>query len=154
VKTRLKQVIEQIRSRAKRPYTQRGQVVIDTDASPVWVRKIHNERIEYAINDGHPLLVDIFNDLPEPARRKLRQLLRMIGQSFPAAAFFSDYSNTPKLIDVERPDIEVMTALARMLVQANPDLDQHGLTTVLAGMEPFSRHPDQIGLITKRAFTN
>lgn len=154
VKNRLRQVIEQIRSGAKRPYTHRGRVVIEADASPVWMRKIHNERIVYAINDGHPLLADLFNDLPDLERRKLRQLLRMIGQSFPAAAFFSDYSNTPKLVEAEQPDIEVMTALARMLVQANPDLDQAGLATVLASMEPFSRYPDQLGQISLRAFTN
>ena len=154
VKNRLKQVIDQIRSGAKRPYTQRGRVVIETDASPVWMRKIHNERIEYVINDDHPLLSDLFNDIPEQQRRKLRQLLRMIGQSFPAAAFFSDYSNTPKLMEADQPDIEAMTALARMLVQANPDLDQSGLSSVLSTMEPFSRHPDQIGIITRKAFTN
>jgi len=154
VRNRLKQVIEQIRSGAKRPYTQRGRVVIETDASPVWVRKIHNERIEYAINDGHPLLAELINDLPEHDRRRVVQLLRMIGQSFPAAAFFSDYSNTPKQVETEHPDVDVMASLARMLVQANPDLDQAGLATVLAGMEPFSRHPDQLGLITRKAFAN
>ncbi len=154
VRNRLKQVIEQIRSGARRPYTQRGRVVIETNASPVWVRKIHNERIEYAINDEHPLLAELINDLPEHDRRLLRHLLRMIGQSFPAAAFFSDYSNTPKQVEAEQPDLDVMTALASMLVQANPDLDQAGLATVLAGMDPFSRHPDQIGIITRKAFTN
>ena len=45
-------------------------------------------------------------------------------------------------------------ALAKMLVQANPDLDQTGLATVLTSMEPFSRYPDQIGVITKRATAN
>lgn len=154
VKNRLRQVIEQIRSGAKRPYTQRGKVVIETNASPVWMRKIHNERIEYVINDGHPLLTELFNDLPETERKRLKQLLRMIGQSFPAAAFFSDYSNTPKLVEADQQDIEAMTALARILVQANPDLDQGGLATVLASMEPFSRHPDQIGIISRKAFTN
>jgi hypothetical protein len=154
VKNRLKQVIDQIRSGAKRPYTQRGKVVVETDASPVWVRKIHNDRIEYVINDDHPLLSNLLNDLEVSDRQRLRQMIRMFGQTFPAAAFFSDYSNTPKQIESEHPDMDVLLALAKMLVQANPDLDQAGLATVLAGMEPFSRYPDQIGLITKRATVN
>ena len=154
VKNRLKQVIEQIRSGAKRPYTQRGRVVVETDTSPVWVRKIHNDRIEYVINDDHPLMANLLNDLEVSDRQRLRQMIRMFGQTFPAAAFFSDYSNTPKQIESEHPDMDVMLALAKMLVQANPDLDQAGLATVLAGMEPFSRYPDQIGVITKRATAN
>lgn len=154
VKNRLRQVIEQIRSGAKRPYTQRGRVIVETRASPVWVRKIHNDRIEYVINDEHPLLAELLNDLQAGDRQRLRQMIRMLGQTFPAAAFFSDYSNTPKQIESEHPDMDVMLALAKMLVQANPDLDQTGLATVLASMEPFSRYPDRIGVITKRATAN
>lgn len=154
VKNRLRQVIEQIRSGAKRPYTQRGRVIVETHASPVWVRKIHNDRIEYVINDEHPLLAELLNDLQVGDRQRLRQMIRMFGQTFPAAAFFSDYSNTPKQIESEHPDMDVMLALAKMLVQANPDLDQTGLATVLTSMEPFSRYPDQIGVITKRATAN
>lgn len=154
VKNRLRQVIEQIRSGAKRPYTQRGRLVVETDASPVWIRKMHNDRIEYVINDKHPLLTEFFNDLQADDRLRLKQMIRMFGQTFPAAAFFSDYSNTPKQIEAEQPDLEVMLSLAKMLVKANPDLDQAGLATILASMEPFSRHPDQIGVITKRATAN
>lgn len=154
VKNRLRQVIEQIRSGAKRPYTQRGRLVVETDASPVWVRKMHNDRIEYVINDEHPLLTELFNDLQAGDRLRLKQIIRMFGQTFPAAAFFSDYSNTPKQIEAEQPDLDVMLALAKLLVKANPDLDQAGLATVLASMEPFSRHPNQIGVIAKRATAN
>lgn len=151
VKNRLKQVIEQIRSGAKRPYTQRGRVVIETHASPVWVRRIHNERIEYAINEEHPLLAELLNDLEGSERLRLKQMLRVIGQTFPAAAFFSDYSNTPKQLESEKPDMDVMLALAKLLVLANPNLDPAGLASVLSSMEPFSRHPDHIGTIAKRA---
>lgn len=154
VKNRLRQVIEQIRSGAKRPYTQRGRLVVETAASPVWMRKIHNDRIEYVINDEHPLLAELLNDLQFGQRQHLRQMIRMLGQTFPAAAFFSDYSNTPKQIESEHPDMDVMLALAKMLVQANPDLDQTGLAKVLTSMEPFNRYPDQIGVITKRATEN
>lgn len=154
VKNRLRQVIEQIRSGARRPYTQRGRVVVETDASPVWIRKIHNDRIEYVINDDHPLLAELLNDLQVGDRQRLRQMISMFGQTFPAAAFFSDYSNTPKQIEPEHPDMEVMRALAKMLFMANPGLDQAGLSKVMAGMEPFSRYPDQIGVITKSATAN
>jgi hypothetical protein len=154
VKNRLKQVIEQIRTGAKRPYTQRGRVLVETDASPVWVRKIHNDRIEYVINDDHPLMANLLNDLEVSDRQRLRQMIRIFGQTFPAAAFFSDYSNTPRQIESEHPDMDVLLALARMLGQANPDLDQAGLATLLASMEPFSRYQDQIGVIAKRAITN
>jgi hypothetical protein len=120
----------------------------------VWVRKIHNDRIEYVINDDHPLMANLLNDLEVSDRQRLRQMIRIFGQTFPAAAFFSDYSNTPRQIESEHPDMDVLLALARMLGQANPDLDQAGLATLLASMEPFSRYQDQIGVIAKRAITN
>jgi hypothetical protein len=50
--------------------------------------------------------------------------------------------------------MDVMLALAKILVLANPDLDQTGLATILASMEPFSRYPDQIGVIAKRTTAN
>lgn len=150
VKNRLRQVIEQIRAGAKRPYTQRGKVVIETDASPVWVRRIHNDRIEYEINDQHPLMTDLLNNLELNDRTRLRHLLKMIGQTFPAAAFFSDYSNTPKQLEADKPDIDALVALATMLAQCNPGIDEISLSTVLGSMEPFSRYPDQIGLITRK----
>ncbi len=70
VRNRLKQVIEQIRAGAKRPYTTRGRVVIEGPVTPVWVRKNFNDRIEYAINTDHPIIADVLGDLDQANRTK------------------------------------------------------------------------------------
>lgn len=150
VKNRLRQVIEKIRAGAKRPYIQRGRVVIEIGFSPVWVRKIHNDRIEYVINDEHPLLADLLSDLQVHDRLRLRQILRMFGQTFPAAAFFSDYANTPKQLESDLPNMDVMVALAKLYFQSNPHSDQAGLASALGNMDPFSRYPGQLDLISRR----
>jgi hypothetical protein len=151
VRTRLKQVIEQIRNGAKRPYTQRGKVVIEAGGTPVWMRKVFNDRIAYEVNEEHPLVSDLLSDLPETERRRLRQVIQMFSKAFPAAAFFSDYSNTPKQVDSGLEDMDTMVTLARMLLNANPGLDQSSLLSMLSGMEPFSRHSELLGTVAKAA---
>ncbi len=154
VRNRLKQIIEQIRTGAKRPYTLRGRVAIESGAVPVWVRKIHNEKIEYLINDEHPLIAELISNLQDTERSRLRQILRMFGQAFPAATFFSDYSNAPKQLESGQLDIEAMVSLATLLLQSNSQLDTTGAIALLGGMEPFNRYPEQLGVITKRAMAN
>jgi len=151
VRNRLKQVIEQIREGAKRPYTQRGRVAMESSSMPVWVRKFHNDRIEYVINDQHPLIEDLLSDLNAHERTRARRVIQMIGSTFPAAAFFSDYANTPKQLEVSHPDMDALLSLACMLRQGNPGVDQAGLAAMLTNIEPFSRYPDQIALLVKRA---
>lgn len=154
VRNRLKQVIEQIRDGAKRPYTQRGRVVIESTSVPVWVRKVHNDRIEYEINDQHPLIADLLNDLDADERVRARRMIQMIGQTFPSAAFFSDYSNSPKQMDLNAPDLEALISLARILANSNPDVDQLGLTSMLSKVDPFSRYPEKLAAIASRALSN
>jgi hypothetical protein len=154
VRNRLKQVIEQIRAGAKRPYTQRGRVVIESDSTPVWARKVHNDRIEYVINDQHPLIADLLSDMDAQERSRLRRVIQMLGQTFPAAAFFSDYANSPRQVESSQPDIDALTVLAGMLRHSNPGIDEADLALMLSNMEPFSRYPDQLGLLVKRAMSN
>jgi hypothetical protein len=154
VRNRLKQVIEQIRAGAKRPYTQRGRVVIEADSTPVWARKVHNDRIEYVINDQHPLIADLLSDMDAQERTRLRRVIQMFGQTFPAAAFFSDYANSPRQVESSQPDMDALTVLAGMVRHSNPSIDEAGLASMLTNMEPFSRYPDQLGLLVKRAISN
>jgi hypothetical protein len=151
VRNRLKQVIEQIRAGAKRPYTQRGRVALESSSMPVWVRKFHNDRIDYVINDQHPLIEDLLSDLNVHERTRARRVIQMLGHTFPAAAFFSDYANSPKQLEASQPDMDALIALACMLRQGNPGVDQAGLASMLTNIEPFSRYPDQIALLVKRA---
>lgn len=151
VRNRLKQVIDQIRQGAKRPYTQRGRVVIESASTPVWTRLVHNDRIEYAINDEHPLIEDLLSDLGAPERARLRAVIRMLGQTFPAAAFFSDYASVPRQIESNQPELDALAELAGMLKKSNPGLDASSFASMLAGMQPFNNYPDQIASIVKSA---
>lgn len=153
VRNRLKQVIEKIRAGAKRPYTHRGKVVIEADCTPVWARKVHNDRIEYVVNDGHPLISDLLNDLSAKERIRVRSILQMLGQTFPAAAFFSDYANAPRQVEPSQPEAGVLDQLASMLMQSNPGVDPATFEALLRGMDPFSRYPDQIALLVKRVMS-
>jgi hypothetical protein len=44
--------------------------------------------------------------------------------------------------------------LAGLLRHSNPGVDEAGFASMLTNMEPFSRYPDQLGLLVKRAMSN
>lgn len=150
VRNRLKQIIEQIRSSAKRPYTTRGKVVIDGAVTPVWMRKVFNNRIEYAINLEHPIIADVLCDLDQSSRSKAMKMLDMIGQTFPASAFFSDYASQPQQIEQAAADVLALEELARLVCKANQDLDGPSLVKLLSNIEPFARHPDLLASMVNR----
>ena len=150
VRNRLKQVIEQIRASAKRPYTTRGRVVLEGELTPVWVRKVFNDRIAYAINTEHPIIADVLGDLDQASRGKALKVLDMIGQTFPASAFFSDYAAKPQQMERTSADAAALEELARLVAQSNQDLDGPSLMKVLSTVEPFARHQDLLASMVQR----
>ena len=50
--------------------------------------------------------------------------------------------------------MDEMTVLAGMLRHSNPGIDEAALASMLSNMEPFSRYPDQLGLLVKSAMSN
>ncbi len=74
----------------------------------------------------------------------------MIGQTFPASAFFSDYAAKPKQMDGGGAEEGVLEELAKLMVQANQDLDEAALLRLLSTVEPFTRYPDQLKSMLKR----
>lgn len=141
VRQRLKQVIDQIRGSAKRPYTHRGVLIAERRTVPVWQRKVFNERIDYSVNLEHPIIEDLLNDLDVPTRARMRSVLDMIAGSFPAAAFFSDYATDPKHVESAAGDVKLLANLAALIFTSNPGLDQTSFRDLLSTTEPFASWP-------------
>ncbi|WP_231480502.1 ATP-binding protein [Thiomonas sp. FB-Cd] len=150
VRQRMKQILERIRGGAKRPYTTRGVALIDRKVISVWVRRVFNDRVQYEIELHHPLISDLRGDLDESIRGRLDAILRMVGASFPAASFYSDYAGNPKDLREEEPDGELLLSLARMLAMANRGLPMDQLRSLLLSVDPFARWPSRVDELISR----
>ena len=150
VRQRMRQILERIRGDAKRPYTRRGTVLADRSVQPVWVRRMFNDRVQYEVSEEHPLISDLRDDLDVSTRARLSGILRMIGASFPAAAFYSDYAGNPKGLQEDEPDGELLLGLARMFAAANPGMPDDQLRTMLLSVDPFARWPARVDELISR----
>ena len=141
VRTRMRQVVEQIRGSAKRPYTHRGRAIEDRNTDRVWLRQAHNDRIAYEVNKEHPLVETLRADLDEETRTRLDGVLRMISSSLPIPALFTDIAGQPRKVEQSAPDMQLLTELAAMMATANPGAQKDELRSILLKVEPFARWP-------------
>jgi hypothetical protein len=151
VRVRLKQIIDRIRGSAKRPYTHRGAQSVKQERCGVWERRVFNDRIQYVVNEDHPIISDLLSDLDAGTRARAKAVLRMVADGFPRSAFFSDYAEVPKLLDSSRADLDALVALATLLSKSNPGLDKSTMKVMLAGIEPFSSWPDSLDEVVSQA---
>lgn len=151
VRSRMKQVVERIRSSAKRPYTHRGTPVTSGSTAAVWQRRAFNDAVRYEVNADHPLVADLRADLDGDTRTRLDAVLRMVGEAFPAAVFFSDYATNPRALEPAACDVDALVALASLVAAANPGIDQHDLSKLLRSIEPFAAWPKELDKVAHDA---
>lgn len=150
VRQRMKSLQDRIRENARRPYTHRGTVILQRNASPVWQRREFNNRIQYGINLEHPLLLDLRSDLPEGTREQLDIALEMIGASFPTALLFTDMAGHPERSDPGNSNTEFLARLATHLRNLIPSEPLEDFSARLKSMEPFASSPDFIDKFMER----
>lgn len=151
VRARMKQIVERIRSSAKRPYTHRGTPVSAGPTAAVWQRRAFNDAVRYEVNPEHPLVADLRADLDNDARTRLDAVLRMVGEAFPAAIFFSDYATNPRALEPATCDVGALVILARLIASANPGIDLKDLTELLRDIEPFAAWPKELDKVARDA---
>lgn len=151
IRIRMKQIVERIRSSAKRPYTHRGVTVAAGTTAAVWQRRAFNDSLRYEVNPDHPLVADLRSDLDGEARARFDAILKMVGEAFPAAVFFSDYATNPRALEPATCDVGSLVALARLVAAANAGIDQRELSDLLRGIEPFVSWPKEIDRVAREA---
>lgn len=154
VRSRMRQIVERIRSSAKRPYTHRGTPVTAGPTAAVWQRRAFNDAIRYEVNPDHPLIADLRTDLDGDTRVRLDAVLHMVGEAFPAAVFFSDYATNPRALEPATCNVGALVALAHLVASANPGIDQNELTELLRGIEPFAAWPKELDRVARDALSS
>lgn len=137
ISRRMSQLVKTIRDNSKRPYVHRGKVLQDRVSSPVWQRRIFNDRVEYEIDPSHPLLAEFRSDLDQAARTRFDLLVRMIGSTFPGPLLYNDLAERPKQTDLGVRE-ELLQELATLLLQSFPDDGRDEFQGRLSTIEPFA----------------
>jgi hypothetical protein len=151
VRARMRQIVERIRSSAKRPYTHRGVAIQAGVAAAVWQRRVFNEQVRYELSLEHPVVANLRGDLDAADRTRLDAILRMAGDAFPAAVFFSDYATNPRAVEPVMCDLPSLVALAQLIANANPAIDLAGLIELLRTIEPFASWPRDLERVARGA---
>lgn len=99
IRHELRQVISRIEISGRRVYRQRGRKLFSTIQSPVWNRVASVGLVHYTVNRDHPLLKELYANLPEEKRAFLENVVLMIESSFPTDMFFHDTANHPETIE-------------------------------------------------------
>ena len=145
VRNRLRRLVEDIGSRSKRVYTQRGAKLRDSEYVPVWVRRQDKNRIEYEINSQHPVIEGLVHKLPPDVEGQFRALLRMISGSLPLESLYADIGSSP--LDVEGSQMdeptfrEAVEVTYRLLREGGYDHDE--VCLMMRASEPWQSNWNQ-----------
>ncbi|SEH04938.1 ATP-binding protein [Candidatus Venteria ishoeyi] len=157
IRKELKKIIDKISLSGKRVYQQRGKKLLETVKVPSWIRTAAAGKITYTINQKHPLISQLNNNLSLGDQQKLKDLITMLESCFPTALFYSDIAKKPE--SLRKPefgdkdfDILVDEIINYMRESKTPNTE---IAERLLSTEPFSSYPEkttkilhQKGLIT------
>jgi hypothetical protein len=90
LRSRLKQIVDRLRSRSSRVFRSRGGRLDQGGAVSVWSRHARGGEIRYSINREHPVISALLDTGDDEQRQMASAALRVIEQGFPVATFGSD----------------------------------------------------------------
>ena len=104
VRKELRRVIKRIEGAGKMIFKRRATKLHNRTLTPVWKREGMGGKIQYKINEEHPLLSHLLNNVPEEYAQQLKSFLRFIDQSFPFDAYYADVASDD--VELEEYDVD------------------------------------------------
>ena len=107
IRDQLKHYIDTYVSGSKRVYNSKGYRK-KSITYPVWYQYTNKGLKSYQINKEHPLIQKLITELePSSQSNQLKDVLRLIENSFPADQFYSEYAASPKDFKTKLTDQEI-----------------------------------------------
>lgn len=147
IRDSLKRVIGQITESAGKVYTHRGKRSVSHETAPIWQRLRRHGEIHYAVNQEHPLLASLRQEMTDEQNRKLSMFIRLIGENIPSDMIFSDMSGDPSSLDRNSvSNAEALKSDLRALIDVLRDsgFDDDAIRTHLGSVRPYSSQPDLV----------
>lgn len=156
IRNELRQVISRIEISGRRVYRQRGRKLSSIIKSPVWNRVASAGLVYYTVNREHPLLKELFADIPEVKRPFLENIVSMIESSFPTDMFFHDTANHPESVEQPKLQESDLAMLLEVFISswAASNYTSEQVVEKLFATDPFASNRDLTLQILKRRRRN
>jgi hypothetical protein len=143
VRLQLKRIITRISGAGRMVFTNRAAKLGNRKVTPVWRREVIDGKIHYRVNEGHPLVKTLLNDLPEAQGDTLRACFELLNSTFPYDMYYADAANDKTEFAHSEPTQETIKQVGIQLVIALRSCGYEGtqLREQLAGVEFFKCSP-------------
>lgn len=129
IKNDLKNIIRQVTEKGSRPYTGRGRKIEDKTTTKFWELVPHDSGLRFALNQSHPLLEKLHEDLSESNRQLLDMYLKGLQAYLPLESIQAQLQQNPyelqqttMLTDEDIKDIATKLKLAGLSEEAIKEL--------------------------------
>jgi hypothetical protein len=110
----LKRIINKIAGSGRRVYTKRASTLREKEITPVWKRVVSEGKIQYQLNEKHPLLAELIAEMNKKQGPKLNLCLKLISNSFPKEIYYADVANDEVDLDYGPKETEVIEAITQL----------------------------------------
>jgi hypothetical protein len=134
----------------------RGKKLFEADVLPMWSRYVGRGAVRYLPSWEHPLIASFLENLTEQKVRQLKSILEAIGSSIPVEAIYSDYSVSPKDLDVSVAEndevlIEKISQI-RAILDPQKSMEKDHFARVIRSTRLLEGAEDILAIFLKREF--
>lgn len=143
LKKNLQSITEKIAEASKRTWTYRGKKEVGDGFEHLWTRfKTSNGGVFYQINREHPLIINIFKEVPK-VKIQFNSLLRQIEQSIPLNQLYVDLNNDVKFENENcMNEDDVIKMLEALLLTMQSEREREEFLGKVETIDPFSNIPN------------
>lgn len=146
VKTRLKQLANNMSNGSKRTWTFRQRKEVVDHIVHVWDKVETREGVKYVVNMEHPILESLKGKLDDDSQKLLNQYLQTVQNNLPFNNLHHDLSSDVKILhDKENDEIFRVQLMAKQIIR-QAIIDDHLEETMMGfeSIEPFMYYLDEI----------
>lgn len=137
-RTELRRLMSGVVDKGKRIYTYRGRKETPSSTVHLWDKIQERGGFRYEVNVENPLVANLLRDLPVPVALRMRQLLQVLADTFPAHDLFAEMAGNAPFVSVQRDDDPAMDSLRLFRESLDSPLSAESAIAMLAHIEPFS----------------
>ena len=141
-RSHLKRIIDPLLDKGRRVHTFRGRKEIEQRLTRVWEKVVDRQNFfRYVVNENHPLISSLREQLSDEESRLLEEILEMISSEFPIHDLYAEMAQN-KVSGQERDEKEVIRKLRYLLLSGVLGTNALEVAAQLRNVEPFNRVSD------------
>lgn len=151
VRARMKSLVERLRLPSEKVF-RGGSVRIHSDERvPTWVPVQEDGNVRWEVNDDHPLIRELRDEVPAASRSVFNHALQVIAAALPVNQIFHQMSSQPEHLKTGHVDDETLlhAVISTRNLLSGSGLDDDLIFSVLRMEEPFKSNLEAVRKILK-----